>query len=150
MYWEWGTWAAEKKNLNYHWSIVLKLRDRNNLSFFWWAGIYVWIHRDKSTNSLSTFSAKGGKTDFSSLHRLAVEPELNAVFCLFCPPGDRNIPKYAFQCPFCLSNKTIKKEENKREKAASSRRHWFPAGFNLGGLSAAPSLARGCETRITV
>ena len=108
------------------------------------------------------FSAEGAKTDFSSVHRLAVEPELNAVFYFFCPPGDRNIPKNAFQYAFFLSNRTIKKgkQENKREKKSRliktalipgwSPIYCFqpsPTGFNLSGTL---SFARGCETRICI
>ena len=79
---------------------------------------------------------------------LAVEPELLPCFAFFCPPSDRNIPKYTFQYAFCLSKtRTIKKKKkkNKSEKVAPSRWLWFshlspilcfqpsPTGFNLAG-----------------
>ena len=96
------------------------------------------------------------------------------MFCLFCPRGDRNIPKYAFQYAFRLSNRTRKKEkeENKREESSVIKtaliHGWSPiscfqpspTGFNLScirdsrasqksNLSATPSFARSWETRIS-
>ena len=71
----------------YHWSI--KLGDCNNLLFFWWGQIYVWIHVTPRQihNSLSAVSSKGAKTDFSSVHRLAVELELLPCFAFFVHPA---------------------------------------------------------------
>lgn len=140
--------------------------------------IYVWIHVTPRQihHLLSAFSAKGAKTDFSSVHRLAVEPELLPCFTFLVQPATEIFLNMLSNTHFVYQredNKKRKRRKQERKKVASSRRLWFPAGhlycfqpsptaFNLDGIpsfenralrrgvtrSATPSFARGCETRI--
>lgn len=141
-------------------------------------GTYVWIHVTPRQihHSLSAFSAKGAKTDFSSVHRLAVELELLPCFTFFVQPATEIFLNMLSNTHFVYQredNKKRKRRKQEGKKVASSRRLWFPAGhlycfqpsptgFNLDGIpsfenralrrgvtrSATPSFARGCETRI--